>query len=90
MTSDVCHPESYAGQLETVMDGIAAPNVLPINIARDRPDWRDLLQLVQNVGHSHVSGMKNHVAVTEHLRKFWMEPTVGIGEDAYEQFFIGT
>lgn len=71
--ADVRNPESKSFELEPLMLEGSHAHGAPVDIAPDSRNGCELLELVQDVRRTDVSGVKDHVRVTEEIRNGGME-----------------
>lgn len=65
MSCDVCHPESKAFELESVVRRVATQDVLPVYVARYRARRSDLGKTFKNRRIADVARMQDEVAISE-------------------------
>ena len=80
--SDVGHPESDPVELDSLMLQCADSHRLAIDVSPDCFDGSQLLELVEDVGRTHVTGVEDHINVPEKFRDGRVEIGVRVGDDA--------
>ena len=86
--TDVGHPQSKSVEFYPLMLQCADSYRLAIDVSPDRLHGCQLLELVQDLGRTHVTGMENQIDVPEKFRDGRVEIGVRVGDDA--QGHVGT